>query len=98
MERRSESRLSVELPGTFETPGQEQRGMFYSQISSRGCRMAGHDLLLEAGDAVELHLGAIGPIDGKVRWVLANAVGVEFDVALDAAIVSYFAAFINDVA
>ena len=98
MERRSESRLSVELPGSYHTPGQESRSMFFSQISSKGCRITGYDMQLEAGDAVDLHLGAIGPIPGIVRWAAPKTAGIEFDTALDAAIVSYFTAFINDVA
>jgi hypothetical protein len=98
MERRSEGRLSVDLPGSYLVAGRDTRGMFFSQISSKGCRLAADDMELAVGDGLELYLGAIGPISGVVRWVSESAAGVEFDAALDAAIVGYFAAFINDVA
>jgi hypothetical protein len=98
MERRSESRLSVELPGSYQVAGDEAHSMFFSQISSRGCRLAADELALEVGAGIELYLGAIGPIGGVVRWVRSGAAGVEFDAALDAMIVGHFAAFINDVA
>ena len=35
-----------------------------------------------------------GPMDATVRWTRDNLAGVEFHVALDAAVVSYFEAFI----
>ena len=62
MERRKENRLSVELPGSFRAGSQDARSMFFSQISSKGCRLAAEDLELEVGDSIEVYLGAMGPI------------------------------------
>lgn len=98
MERRTESRLSVDLPGAYRTVGQDARTMFFSQISSKGCRVTADDLDLTIGDAVELRLGPIGPIEGVVRWARGNMAGVEFNTAIEAALVGYFAAFISAVA
>lgn len=98
MERRKETRLSVELPGSCQAPGGSPHSIFFSQLSSRGCRVTAAELGLGKGDPVEIHLGPIGPITADVRWVGEGAAGVEFREALDAAIVGYFAAFINDVA
>lgn len=98
MERRRERRISVKLPGTYRRQGADERTMFFAQLSSKGCRLDAHDMTLDIGDAVELNLGPIGPIAATVRWRSGDAVGVEFAVALDAAIVSYFAAFITDAA
>lgn len=72
--------------------------MYFSQISSKGCRVTADDLDLAVGDAISLFLGPVGPIDGSVRWVKDYRAGVEFDVALDAVVVSYFAAFIDEAA
>jgi hypothetical protein len=98
MERRTESRLSVDLPGSYQSADGPSRSMFFSQMSSKGCRLQAYDLDLATGDGVELFLGPVGPIAGTVRWAGGNAAGVEFHTALDSAIVGYFAAFINDVA
>ena len=98
MERRTESRLSVELPGSYRMEGWDIRAMFFSQISSKGCRLTAENVELDIGDEIELFLGPVGPISANVRWVARNAAGVEFDTAVDAEVVGYFAAFINDVA
>jgi hypothetical protein len=98
MERRKEARLSVQLPGSYRPPGGSPHSIFFSQLSSRGCRVTAAELGLGQGDPVELHLGPIGPIAADVRWVDKGAAGIEFRETLDAAIVGYFAAFINDVA
>jgi len=96
MERRRENRLSVELPGTYQRAGSEPISMFFSQVSSRGCSLVADDPNAAVGDAVELWLGPIGPIAGAIRWIVENKSGVEFDTALDAAVASYFGAFIDD--
>jgi hypothetical protein len=98
MERRKETRLAVELPGSYRTAGGSPHSIFFSQLSSRGCRVTAAELGLSKNDPVKLHLGPIGPITADVRWVGKGAAGVEFREALDAAVVGYFAAFINDVA
>lgn len=98
MERRSESRLSVELPGSVRIGDAEAGSMFFSQISSKGCKLTAEELSFAVGATVELYLGPVGPVEGIVRWVRDNSAGVEFDVALDAAVVGYFGAFINDAA
>ena len=98
MERRKERRISVELPGTFRVRGQDPRTMFFSQISAHGCRLAAEDMGLGIGESVEVYLGAVGPIGAVVRWIAENSAGVEFDVALDEAVVAYFAVFIDAVA
>ena len=79
-----------ETPPRPFTPGMDAVGT----IASLGEGVSG----LEVGDPIEVYLGAIGPIDGMVRWVGRNAAGVEFDIALDTAVVDFFAAFIKDAA
>lgn len=98
MERRRETRLAVELPGTYGTDERRQEPMFFSQLSSKGCRLAASELALFAHGRIAVFLGPVGPIAGTVRWIDGTTAGVEFDTALDAAIVTYFAAFINDAA
>ena len=98
MERRREQRFNVELPAMLHRGEDEPRSVLFSQISANGCRLTIGTLNLAVGDAVELYLGPIGPCIAKVRWSRDRMAGVEFDTALEPAIVSYFAAFTSDVA
>jgi len=68
--------------------------MYYSQISSQGCRLSGLEHTFEPGDTIEVSLGPIGPIDATVRWSRDGSVGIEFESALEAEVVAYFAAII----
>src|SRR6218665_2763621 len=93
MERRRHARLSVEVAGAYCQPSGPLRTVFLSQISAKGCRLAETECTLATGDRIELSLGPVGPMTGTVRWHDAQHVGIEFDLALEPAIVSYFAAF-----
>lgn len=96
MERRSERRLSIDLPGSFRRHNDPLQVMYFSQLSSRGCRMRTEDPALFAGERIELFLGPVGPIDAHVRWIDEARAGVEFAAPVDAAIVGYFVAFIDE--
>ena len=91
MNRRSESRLLLELPGSYLVAGRSEP-VYFSQLSANGCRLG--TCALKEGQRIELHLGPIGPLGATVRWAGNNAVGVQFEVPLDAAVVSYFAGFV----
>lgn len=93
MERRSESRLAVEIPGYYKISGGPPHNMFLSQISAGGCRITDAESPLETGQAIDVHLGQMGPIPAQVRWRDGAHVGVAFDDALDPEIVGYFAAY-----
>jgi hypothetical protein len=67
--------------------------MFFSQISTSGCRLTEDDCPLAVGDLIELHLGPVGPIDATVRWTRDGKAGVQFQAALEPAIVDFFAAY-----
>ncbi|MCB2061656.1 MAG: PilZ domain-containing protein [Novosphingobium sp.] len=97
MDRRREARIPVELPGTYRMDGKLCQ-MFYSQISSQGCRLSGLEHSFGENDTIEVSLGPIGPIDATVRWADDGTVGVEFDAALEAEVVSFFAAIIPSAA
>ena len=98
MERRRHARLTVEVAGSYRVDSGRARTVFLSQISEKGCRLAESECTLASGDRVELSLGPVGPMAGTVRWRHDDHAGVEFDLALEPAIVSYFAAFAPRVA
>lgn len=90
MNRRIESRLLLELPGRYATAGCEAP-VYFSDLSANGCRLATAEL--GAGQALEVYLGPVGPPRATVRWANNGEVGIQFEVALDAEIVAYFAGF-----
>lgn len=95
MERRSERRLAIYLPGSYRSMGGMTQDMSFSEISSTGCRVMADRGDFKEGETLELFLGPVGPIGGTVRWTKGDMAGVQFDAPLDAAIVGYFVAFIK---
>lgn len=93
MDRRRERRHAVELPGSYQLGEGQARDIFFSHISSNGCRLIAEQPDLKVGDIIQLSLGPLGPTDASVRWVKDNMAGVEFRTAIDPAIVGYFTAF-----
>jgi hypothetical protein len=95
MERRRESRLFVEVPGSYQEAGAATRefDILFDQISANGCRLNRVAPHMGVGDVIALHLGPIGPLAGTIRWRRDNTAGVEFHEPLEPAIVDFFAAF-----
>lgn len=93
MERRRESRLFVELPGSYRQRGSEAYDIIFGQISANGCSLSHVRPNLVTGDTIHLSLGPMAPIGATVRWRSEDKAGVEFDEPLEAFIVEHFAAF-----
>lgn len=95
VERRRESRLFVEVPGTYQETqtASSARHIVFSAISASGCRLNRVAPHIGVGHVIALNLGPIGPIEATVRWRSADQAGVEFREALDPAIVDFFAAY-----
>ena len=51
-------------------------------ISQGGCSIVGSSEAFARGDAVQLRIAHLKPIEAEVRWLLADRVGVEFRAAL----------------
>jgi hypothetical protein len=98
MDRRRESRLFVEVPGSYRHGAAAEREIMFDQISANGCRLNRVEPHLAEGDVIELHLGPIGPIAATIRWRRDAVAGVEFHEPLEPEIVEYFAAFCGAVA
>ena len=93
MDRRRESRLFVEVPGSYQHEEAEQQDIMFGAISAHGCRLNRVDPNLEVGNVIALHLGPIGPLKATIRWHRDGRAGVEFHEPLERAVVDYFAAF-----
>lgn len=93
MDRRKESRLFAEVVGSYELAGGPRRDVYISQISANGCRLGNPHHELEAGHAVQVSLGPVGPLDGTVKWASEDHAGVEFHATIHPAILAYFAGY-----
>lgn len=98
MNRRKESRVYTEVPGTCRAADGFSQSIFISEISPNGCRFADEQFRLAVGDAVELSLGPVGAFTATVRWRNGALVGVQFDTTLHPAIFSHFAAYCRSAA
>lgn len=93
MDRRRESRLFVEVPGTYDGADATERHIVFAEISANGCRLNKVEPDLGVGDVISLNLGPIGPLTATIRWRREDQAGVEFHEALEPAIVDFFAAY-----
>ena len=58
-------------------------------LDARGCRVKGITAAVTKADLLQMWLGELGPIVGRLRWAKRGSAGVAFDVPLnDEALVS----------
>lgn len=93
MTRRSESRLFVEVPGSYQAAGTDECHIVFSAISANGCRLNHVEPDVGVGDVIAVNLGPIGPLKATVRWRHESSAGVQFHETLEMAIVDFFAAY-----
>jgi hypothetical protein len=95
MDRRSESRLFVEVPGSYHEVGPDgpSHDIVFGAISGGGCRLNKVEPHVAVGDVIALSLGPIGPLEATIRWRRGDQAGVQFHERLDPAIVDFFAAY-----
>jgi hypothetical protein len=93
VDRRRESRLFVEVPGSYHQFDEHLRDIVFSEISANGCRLSQVEPHLGTGAVIALNLGPIGPLRATIRWRSGPLAGVEFHEPLEPAIVDFFAAF-----
>ena len=92
MDRRRESRLLVEVFGSYQLKSSEPRTVSISQISANGCRLTGVSTTLAVGDIVQVSFVPIEPMDATVQWRTDHTAGLKFSEALDLVIVAYLQA------
>lgn len=93
MNRRRESRLFVEVPGSYQETDTDLREIVFSAISASGCRLNHVEPHVAVGEVIAVNLGPIGPLRATVRWRREDSAGVEFHELLEPAIVDFFAAY-----
>lgn len=93
MNRRTESRLFVEVPGSYQAGNAAPCHIVFSAISANGCRLNHIAPHMRVGDVIALYLGPIGPVKATIRWRGDSSAGVEFHEPLEDAVVDFFATY-----
>lgn len=93
MDRRRESRLFVEVPGSYQAEDAKPCDIVFSAISANGCRLNHVAPHIGVGNVISVNLGPIGPLKATVRWRQESSAGVQFHETLESAIVDFFAAY-----
>jgi hypothetical protein len=52
-------------------------------LDARGCRVKGITAAVTKADVLQLWLGEVGPLSGRLRWAKRGSAGVAFDLPLD---------------
>ncbi len=80
--QRGASRDSLMLFATLRVPGRDDVTVRIRNLSAGGM-MAVHGGPVAADDAVEVEVGRIGWISGRIAWATGGRIGIEFDRAID---------------
>lgn len=82
------SRQKVLLSARRRRSGWSVFQVDFDDISHAGCSIVGKADSFRAGEDVSLRFPNLKPIAARVRWTLADRVGIEFNAALSSQIVS----------
>ncbi len=80
---RAGPRDCVSLEGRCRVGAGEATRIAVLDIDSGGCRAKGITAAVTKVDPLQLWLGEIGPIAGRLRWAKRGSVGIAFDEPLD---------------
>lgn len=67
--------------------------LLVEDLSEDGCRLVGASLPFRSGSLVSLRIGAVGPIEGRIKWIKPHqCAGVEFSQPLYPAVFTHMVA------
>ena len=87
--RRERSALTVD--GRCRLGEGEPQDVRLTDLDVRGCQIRGFSTGVTKSDALELWLGAVGPVTARLRWAKRGAIGVAFDEPIDEAVLGQVA-------
>ncbi|KRA81211.1 hypothetical protein [Altererythrobacter sp. Root672] len=79
---RSGERNSLTIEGKCQIGDGSVQEVLLTDLDTLGCMMRGSAIGVIKSDPLQLWLGEIGPIAGKLRWARHGSVGIEFDTPL----------------
>ena len=75
---RAGSRDFVSLEGTCSVGDAEAERIAVLDLDTGGCRVKGITAAVTKSDRLQVWLGAVGPIEGRLRWVKRGSAGIAF--------------------
>jgi hypothetical protein len=79
---RAGNRDFVSLEGRCSVGEGEVERISILDLDARGCRVKGITAAVTKADILQLWLGDVGPLTGRLRWAKRGSAGLAFDVAL----------------
>ena len=80
---RTAVREPVVIPGTCRIGDRPVEDVLVLDIGANGCRLRGNSLGVIKSEPVELHIGELGPVAAKLKWVKKGSLGLKFDAPLE---------------
>ena len=68
----------VSLEGQCSVGEGESERIAVLDLDARGCRVKGITAAVTKADRLQVWLGAVGPIEGRLRWVKRGSAGIAF--------------------
>ena len=68
----------VSLEGLCSVGEGESERIAVLDLDGRGCRVKGITAAVTKADRLQVWLGAVGPIEGRLRWVKRGSAGIAF--------------------
>lgn len=68
----------VSLEGLCSVGEGESERIAVLDLDARGCRVKGITAAVTKADRLQVWLGAVGPIEGRLRWVKRGSAGIAF--------------------
>ena len=80
---RASERNAVVIEGLCLIGERGKEAALVTDLGLRGCRVRTEAVGVTRSEALQLWLGEVGPIAGKLKWTKGGALGVLFDTPLD---------------
>lgn len=80
---RAGNRDFVSLEGRCSIGGGQPEPIAVLDLDPRGCRVKGITAAVTKAELVQLWLGDLGPVAGKLKWAKRGSAGIAFDAPLD---------------
>lgn len=76
------ARRQVAIEGRCRIGGRAPHDVLVTDLGESGCRLHANAIGVTKAEPLELWLGEMGPIAGRLKWTRNGALGVSFDTAL----------------
>ena len=95
--KREDSRKRVGIEGRYRTGSGVPRDVWITDLSRTGCKFYDRFGTMQAGKAITIKVGSVGPIPATVRWWDNHVNGVQFEQPLHDSVYDHICNNLSDV-